>query len=73
MRAIIRLNAIIFIKIVLKFENVIEIVLLRSYEINIFKKQPITFILNIQMLFKILYNPDKIIRKKRRRKKATKN
>ena len=36
-RTIIRLNAIIFIKIVLKFENVIEIVLLRSYENNIFK------------------------------------
>ena len=38
MRAIIRLNAILFIKIMLKFVNVIEIVLLRSYENNDFKR-----------------------------------
>ena len=36
-RAIIRLNVIIFIKIVLKFVNSIEIVLLRSSENNIFQ------------------------------------
>ena len=38
MRAIIRLNAILFIKMMLKFVNVIEIVLLRSYENNDFKR-----------------------------------
>ena len=54
--AIIRLNAIIFINIVLKFENFIEIVLHRSYQSIIFKKQPITFILTVQILFKILYS-----------------
>ena len=42
------------IKIVLKFVNSIEIVLLRSSENNIFKKQAITFILTVQILFKIV-------------------
>ena len=43
-----------FIKIELKFVNSIEIVLLRSSENNIFKKQAITFILTVQILFRIV-------------------
>ena len=42
------------VKIVLKLVNSIEIVSLRSSENNIFKKQAITFILTVQILFKIV-------------------